>query len=42
MAEIFQLVTGQILTGWCQNFVHLVTGYTLGRIERNSILVSPF
>jgi hypothetical protein len=36
LAKNFQLVTGWILTGRCQNFVHLVTGHTLGQTERNS------
>ena len=31
----FWLVTGHMLTGHCQNFVHMVTGHTLGQIEQN-------
>ena len=36
----FSLVTGNMLIGQCQNFVHLVTGHTLGRIERNGTVLS--
>ena len=38
----FLLVTGHMLTGRCQNFVHLVTGHTLGRIERNGTVAVSY
>jgi hypothetical protein len=38
--QTFWLVTGHMLTGQCQNFVHLVTGHTLGWIAQNETMYS--
>ena len=37
---IADILAGHMLTGQCQNFVHMVTGHTLGRIEQNETVVS--
>jgi len=39
VGQNFWPVTGHPSTGRCQNFVHLVTGHTPGRIDRNSTVV---
>ena len=42
VGQNFLLVTGHLLTGQCQNFVHLVTGHTPRRIDWNSTVLGEF